>query len=371
MRRSLAVGMALLGAGSLVAEAPLPAEPFKLGTFVRGGRTFVGLVLQDHIVVDLAAANLAFERSHAHSPKVSLPEDMKALIVGYEGTGVRPRLQALANGAASAGPGNARPPYMLDLSAVQIRPPVMPQTILNAAVNYTEHGAEMAGRLGAGPTTAPTPAPRSIPGLWERKPDDARHNPYLFVKPTAAVIALGEAIRIPPGRDRVDWECELDVVIGKTASHVATSSAQDYIFGYTLQNDVSDRGGREDGRHGTDWLIAKGHDTFAPIGPFIVPREFVPDPQKLAIKFTLNGKVMQDSNTDRMTHDVYELVHYASSILTLRPGDLISTGSPAGVGAGRAEPVFMKAGDVSVCTIERIGTLTNPVVAAAAPTSSR
>jgi 2-keto-4-pentenoate hydratase/2-oxohepta-3-ene-1,7-dioic acid hydratase in catechol pathway len=296
---------------------------------------------------------------------------MTGLIAGYEAAGVRPRLQALANGAAGAGPGNARPPYILDLSAVQIRPPVVPRTILNAAVNYTEHGAEMAARLGASPTSPTSPVPRSIPGLWERKPGDTRHNPYLFLKPTSAMIAAGEAIRIPPGRDRVDWECELDVVIGKTASHVAVENAMDHIFGYTLQNDVSDRAPREDGRHGTDWLIAKGHDTFAPVGPFIVPREFVSDPQKLAIKFTLNGKVMQDSNTDRMTHDVNELVHYASNILTLLPGDLISSGSPAGVGAGRAEPVFMKAGDVSVCTIERIGTLTNPVVAAPAPTGSR
>ena len=155
MKRSLAVCVALFGAGRLVAEGMSPTEPFKLGTFVRGGRTFVGLVLRDHVVVDLAAANAAFERSHPHSPKVSLPGDMKALIVGYEGAGVRPRLQALANGAAGAGPGNARPPYILDLSAVQIRPPVMPQTILNAAVNYTEHGAEMAARLGAGPTPPP------------------------------------------------------------------------------------------------------------------------------------------------------------------------------------------------------------------------
>ena len=148
------------------------------------------------------------------------------------------------------------------------------------------------------------------------------------MKPTAAVIAEGEAIRIPPGRDRVDWECELDVVIGRTASHVAIENAQDHIFGYTLQNDVSDRGGREDGRHGTDWLIAKGHDTFAPVGPFIVPREFVPDPQKLTIKFALSGRMMQDSNTDRMTHACVYAGHSASNILTLLPVDLDLDGKP-------------------------------------------
>lgn len=177
---------------------------------------------------------------------------------------------------------------------------------------------------------------------------------------------------MPMGRDQVDWECELSVVVGKRAKHASIAQANDYIFGYTLQNDVSDRGGRGDARHGSDWLIGKGHDTFAPMGPFIVPKEFVPNPQKLAIKFTLNDRVMQDSTTARMTHSPQELLHFASNILTLVPGDIVSTGSPAGVGAGRETPVYMKGGDLSVCTIEGIGTLTNPVIAASSSgTTSR
>jgi 2,4-diketo-3-deoxy-L-fuconate hydrolase len=128
----------------------------------------------------------------------------------------------------------------------------------------------------------------------------------------------------------------------------------------------SDRGGRADGRHGTDWFIAKSHDTFAPLGPFIVPKEFVKNPMNLGQKFILSGKVMQDSNTDRMTHNVYEMVSFASSVITLKPGDLVSMGSPAGVGAGRAQPVFMKSGDTSVCSIETIGTLSNPVIESSA-----
>ena len=153
-------------------------------------------------------------------------------------------------------------------------------------------------------------------------------------------------------------------VAGRTADHVRPDQAQDYVFGYTLMNDVSDRGGRADGRHGSDWLLGKSHPTFAPLGPFLVPQEFVPDPQKMPIRFTLSGKVMQDSNTDRMTHSVAELISYASHIITLQPGDIVSTGSPAGVGTARETPIYMKAGDVSVCTIGNIGTLTNPVVAA-------
>ena len=180
-------------------------------------------------------------------------------------------------------------------------------------------------------------------------------------KAKSAITGNGDPILLPPDRPQIDWECELNVVIGKAASRVKAEQAAEYIFGYTLQNDVSDRGGRPDARHGSDWLIGKSHDTFAPLGPFVVPRAFVPDPQKLAIKFTLNDKLMQDSNTDRMTHTVFELVEYASHILTLKPGDLISTGSPAGVGTARATPIYFKDGDTSTCTIERIGTLRNPV----------
>ncbi|HSB61657.1 MAG TPA: fumarylacetoacetate hydrolase family protein, partial [Vicinamibacteria bacterium] len=263
---------------------------------------------------------------------------------------------------AAEGPA-ARGPFVHERRALKVRPPILrPETMLNAAVNYTEHGAEMAGRPAVLPPP-PADAPRSAPGLWERRPGDPRQNPYLFLKARTAVIADGEEIRIPPGRDQVDWECELAVVVGRRADHVPLERAADYVFGYTLENDVSDRGGRGDSRFGSDWLVGKAHDTFAPLGPFIVPREFVQDPQKLRIRFSLSGTLMQDSSTERMTHSVYELLHYASNVLTLQPGDVISTGSPAGVGSARNPPIYMKPGDVAVCTIEGIGTLTNGVAA--------
>jgi len=331
-------------------------EPFKLGTFEERGQVFLGLVLRDSLVVHIAQANAALAGA-----KPAIPADMKELIVRYDA--LRPRLYAIANAAASASA--QRPAYVRDVKAVKILPPVMPATIANAAVNYVAHGAEMsqAGSnvIGMAPQDAAN-VMKGIPGAWDRKPGDTRQNPYLFLKSPTTIIAEGEAIRIPAGRDRVDWECELNAVIGKTASHVPPERAADYIFGWTLQNDVSDRGGRADARHGTDWFLMKNHDTFAPLGPFIIPREFVKDPMRLSQKFLLNGKVMQDANTDQMTHNVYEMLSFASNVATLRPGDLISMGSPAGVGAGRAEPVFMKNGDVSVCTIESIGTLTNPVL---------
>jgi 2-keto-4-pentenoate hydratase/2-oxohepta-3-ene-1,7-dioic acid hydratase in catechol pathway len=342
--------------------------PFKLGTFEQAGRTFVGIVVNDSTVIDFGQASAALKNTAA---KVAPPVDMKDLIARYD-AGLRARIiDVLQNTKPLDGPG--RPAYVHDLKGTKILPPIMyPTTMMNVAVNYRAHGAEMAG--GTPPAGGPAPGDAlpgttSAPGLWERKPDDKRWNPYMFMKSPAAIIAAGEPIRMPVGRQQIDWECELGVVIGRAADHVPIDRAADYIFGYTIENDVSDRGGRGDTRHGSDWLIGKNHDTFAPMGPFIVPKEFVPNPQNLPVKFTLNGQVMQDANTSLMIHGVFEQVSFASHIITLRPGDVIATGSPAGVGSARKPPIFFKPGDVSVCTYEGIGTLTNPIVAPRAASS--
>jgi 2-keto-4-pentenoate hydratase/2-oxohepta-3-ene-1,7-dioic acid hydratase in catechol pathway len=213
------------------------------------------------------------------------------------------------------------------------------------------------------PGTAP-PGTKSMSGIWERKAGDQRWNPYAFLKAPSAIVGEGDAIRIPKGRTQIDWECELGVIISKTASQVPVAQAANYIFGYTNEMDVSDREPRGDNRYGSDWLIGKSHDTFAPMGPFITPKEFVAKPQDLPVKFTLNGKMMQDANTSLMIHDVFELVAYGSSIMTLRPGDVIATGTPSGVGSARQPPIYLKPGDRTVCTYEGVGTLTNRVEAA-------
>jgi 2-keto-4-pentenoate hydratase/2-oxohepta-3-ene-1,7-dioic acid hydratase in catechol pathway len=336
--------------------------PFKLGTFERARRTFVGVVLREAVVIDLAAAHKAIQTPPS---TVAPPADMKDLIVRYD-QGLRARIVDIIRSVEGAGA--TKPAYVFDLSAVKILPPVMPATMLNVAVNYAEHDREAAVLSQQVTTAAPVtlgmalPGTRSAPGIWERSADDKRWNPYMFIKLPSTIIAEGEAIRLPPGRTQVDWECELGVVIGRQASRVPLAQSASYIFGYTIQNDVSDRGGRGDTRYGTDWVVSKNHDTFGPLGPFITPKEFVPDPQKLTIRFTLNGKVMQEASTSFMIHNVYEQVTYASNILTLRPGDIIATGTPAGIGSARTPPVYFKAGDRSVCTYEGVGTLTNPVV---------
>lgn len=320
-------------------------EPYKLGMFSQNNRSFVGLVLKDSVVLDLSKAG------------VNAPATLEELIARWDA----PMANRLARIAADAA--KQAPAYALQLSAVKTLPPITdPAAMLNAAVNYQEHAIEMSRGGAFTPSNTVDPkVQQGIPGMWSRKPGDPRHNPFLFPKMPGAITGNGDPIILPAGRTNIDWECELAVVIGRTAKNVTADRAAEYIFGYTLQNDVSDRGGRADGRHGSDWLIGKSHDTFAPLGPFIVPRQFVPNPQKLGITFTLSGKVMQDSNTDRMTHTVFEVVEYASHILTLRPGDILATGSPAGVGTARATPIYFKDGDTSVCSIESIGTLTNPV----------
>jgi 2-keto-4-pentenoate hydratase/2-oxohepta-3-ene-1,7-dioic acid hydratase in catechol pathway len=344
----------------VLAQAQAPT-PFKLGTFERGGRPFVGIVLREAVVIDFAAAHAAVTPPSTVAP----PADMKDLIARYD-TGLRARIGEIVRSVERAG--NARPAYVFDVAAVKILPPVLPAAMLNVAVNYSEHDTEMAKLreqvpgMGAATSGAALPNTRSAPGIWERAADDKRWNPYMFMKSVAAIIGEGEPIRLPPGRTQVDWECELGVVIGRTASRVPVARSAEHIFGYTLQNDVSDRGGRGDTRYGSDWVISKNHDTFAPLGPFITPKEFVADPQKLRIRFLLNGQVMQDANTSFMIHNVYEQITYASNIMTLRVGDIIATGTPAGVGSARTPPVYFKAGDRSSCTYDGVGTLTNPVI---------
>ncbi|MFH1268915.1 MAG: fumarylacetoacetate hydrolase family protein [Planctomycetota bacterium] len=356
----LAAGYACMSAQT----SPASSEAFKLGTFEHNGSEFLGIVLRDTQVIDIAQANAALERSDSSQTRLAAPADMKELITRYD-AGWRERLRVIVGQVTGA---QSAPQYVHALSDLKVRPPVRPSIILNAAGNYQEHAAGIAQQQqraggGGGATETANADANSVPGIWERRPGDPRRNPYLFLKSPTIVIGDGDPIVVPKDRDRIDHECEFAVVIGKVAKRVPVESAADYIFGYTNEIDASDRGGRGDQGFGSDWLVGKNHDTFAPLGPFITPKEFIEDPLNLRQVFTLNGDVKQDSNTSRMTHDIYELIHFSSNLLSLNPGDVISGGSPAGTNIERAEPQWMKAGDVAVCTIDGIGALTHPVVA--------
>jgi 2-keto-4-pentenoate hydratase/2-oxohepta-3-ene-1,7-dioic acid hydratase in catechol pathway len=378
MSTAMKIGLMSLLFGAPVVAQEAPA--FKLGTFERQGQAFVGIVLPAAtaigsgasratlpaaVVVDFAAAHAAL-RSPASS--VAAPRDMKDMIARYD-SGLRARIVEILRSGSVAATGAARPAYVHDLSSLKILPPVIPTMMLNVAVNYREHDIEMARvRPGLNTQGAPTagaalPGTTSAPGIWERKPDDTRWNPFMFLKSPGAIVAEGENVRLPPQRTQIEWECELGVVIGKPASRVPEAQALDYVFGYTLQNDMSDRGGRGDTRFGSDWLVTKNHDTFAPLGPFITPKEFVKDVGNTGMTFVLNGEVLQTGTTAQMIHTVPEQLVYATNIITLRPGDVIATGTPPGVGSARNPPILLKAGDKMECTYDGVGTLTNPVVA--------
>ncbi len=352
--------------GATLAAKDGPEVPYKLGMFEASGQTFVGLVLRDAQVVDLARANAAFENGNSSAAKLAAPADVNALITTYDTW--KPRLVALAR----AIPAEGAPPFVFAMDGVRPLPPVRPGLILNAGGNYTEHTAGIAAqaaRAGARAEAAATAV--SAPGIWERKPDDPRpENPYIFLKSPTVMTGANDPIVIPRGRTNIDFECEFAIVIGKTSKYVPVEAAPDYVFGYTIQIDVSDRGGRGDRKMGgSDWLLQKSHDTFGPFGPVVVPKEYLKEPLNTRHTFTLNGDVMQDSNTNRMSHNFYELLHYASNILTLSPGDIISGGSPAGTNIERAEPRWMRAGDKAVCSVEGIGRQTHSVVAEPASTN--
>ncbi len=183
--------------------------------------------------------------------------------------------------------------------------------------------------------------------------------PLLFAKWPNTLIASGEAIRIPPISTRVDYEAELGVVIGRQARRVPVDDALEFVDGYVVANDVS---GRDLQFSDGQWVRGKSLDTFLPVGD-VVPASAVPDVQALPIRAILNGTVMQDSNTSNMVFGVAEIIAFVSQAITLEAGDLIITGTPAGVGAFRDPPVWMKPGDEITVEIDGIGAITNPVVA--------
>ena len=215
--------------------------------------------------------------------------------------------------------------------------PLEPRDILCIGLNYKAHAAE---------SNAAPPA-----------------YPVLFLKNSGTLQNPGDPIVLPRKlrSDEVDYECELAVVIGKTCHNVSRADALKHVLGYTCANDVSARDWQRNGGGG-QWCRGKTFATFCPLGPSIVTTDEIPDPNKLAIRTVLNGEVMQDWNTDDMIFDVPAIIEFMSASMVLKPGTVILTGTPHGVGFARKPPVFMKAGDTVTIEIEKIGSLTNPVV---------
>ncbi len=220
-------------------------------------------------------------------------------------------------------------------SEVKILPPIVkPDKIICVGLNYFDHCKET--------------------GM------EPPESPVIFSKYSNAIAGHNDAIEIPINSTEVDFEAELAFVIGKEAKHVSEEEAIEYVFGYTIMNDISARDLQfQDGQ----WSRGKTADTFAPFGPVIVTKDEVGDPHNLAISLELNGEIMQDSNTSNLIFTVPKIISFLSQSMTLMPGDLIATGTPPGVGMGRNPKIWLKNGDRMNVSIEKIGTLSNHVIA--------
>ncbi len=346
----------LVGAEA-VAQAMESVEPFKVGTFAIDDEPTVGLVMRDdQLVVDLAAANRAMELQTQYVP-MQMPSDMLGLIEQYE-YGLKFRIYEVVNWLVSEGlleNGNL-PGWGHPVSSVDIMAPIQyPSKIMNAAVNFYTHACEGCNddELQA--------------RIQERRAN--RGVPYLFLKPTrGAVIGDGDDIIMPFGRDQIEWEVEMAIVFGRTGKYIAAGNAYDHVFGYMVAMDISDRGGRPPGGFsgGTDWFVGKGHDTFAPQGPWIVPKEFYGDPmERLHQTLVIDGVTVQEARAGDMIHNIPELIEYASSLITVFPGDVLQSGTSGGTGAGRVQRAtgsgFLVDGETISASIDGIGTLTHTV----------
>ena len=290
-------------------------------------------VLIDDRVVAVSALSLASSLPGKQIPAWLLESPDMLEVIARGDRGLAEVVALIKRGSSSSFEIDDR--FAVPVDSVSFLPPVYPGKIIAIGRNYVDHAIEG----GSEPPAAP----------------------LIFNKLPNSLSAHNSPIVLHKISSQIDYEAELAVVIGRRATRVSESEALDYIFGYTLINDVSAR----DLQFGDgQWVRGKSLDGFAPLGPFITTRDEIPDVQALNIEGRLNGQVMQSSNTGKMIFKVAYLVSYISQGITLEPGDVIATGTPDGVGIFRDPPVLLKAGDVYEVTIEKLGTLRNPVVGA-------
>jgi 2-keto-4-pentenoate hydratase/2-oxohepta-3-ene-1,7-dioic acid hydratase in catechol pathway len=263
-----------------------------------------------------------------------LPNDMLELIdMGFE-------IIAEITEMVAETPENLFEEIAYEMNEVTILAPIEKprKNIIGIGLNYTEHVAESARTLD---TTGKLPT-----------------KPIIFSKPPTTVTATNtEIIKNTKLTSQLDWECELAVIISKKGKYVPKSEALDYVFGYTVINDISARDCRREGQ----WIVSKGQDTFAPMGPFLVTKDEIENPHNLNLSLKVNGVEKQNSNTKLMLFNINDLIEDLSTVFTLEAGDIIATGTPAGVGAGRDPQEWMHDGDVVEATVEGIGTIINTI----------
>ena len=254
-------------------------------------------------------------------------------VTPLSGAGCADVLSIIAGGAAALARAATVTAPRIALSSVKLTAPIpRPPKIICVGLNYRDHAIE---------------SNMQIPTV-----------PTIFCKFSTSVIGPGDTIVLPKASTQPDYEAEFAVVIGKGGRHIPADKWQDHVFGYLNLNDVS---ARDFQLATTQWVIGKTFDTFCPMGPYIATADEIADPHDLDISLTLNGEVLQSSNTKNLIFRIPELIRHLSSVFTLEPGDIISTGTPAGVGFARKPPVYLKKGDTVVVKVQGLGELSNPV----------
>lgn len=289
----------------------------RLVTFAREGRTGVGVLVGDAGLIDLSRA-------------LGVPDMVGLLAQGAPGL---ERVRAEAE--------RTRPADLIPIGEVRLLAPVpRPGKLLCVGYNYLGHAA--------------------------RGAVDLPRHPDVFTKATTAVLGPDEAVVLPAESDQIDYEAELGVVIGLRGRHIAEADALDHVAGYTIVDDVTARDWQN---RTSQFLLGKSFDTFAPMGPALVTADEIPDPQALQVELRVNGVPAQRSGTDRMIFGVAFLISYLSQVMTLEPGDVIATGTPAKLPAAEAAGRWLQHGDVVEITITSLGTLRSTVVSSSSATA--
>ena len=364
-----AVAMATVCAAAMVstASAQTAGERFGIGMFTYENRTFVGLVMRyptepqavGGVVVDLAAAATAAGQTVPTSDVLTIVDQWEA--------GVNGRVRQIVAQVGQLLDGNGRPDYVYDYDAVDVERPFLPRLALGGFSNYP-------GVIASdGPQEVEPPAP-DMPGLWTRAAGDMRPvNPRLFLLPSIDSVWIGDGDPVinwhSDIRQRYEYECELAGVIGRPMWRVSPEDAEDYFFGFALNNDISDRQSRRPDTWRDTGTTSKGWDSFKPFGPFIVPKDFV-DPTNVDVKMSIvdNEGVLhdlQDGSTSRAYHSLYEYAAYLSNMVTVPVGTVISLGTPPGSHGGMGRS--MRPGDQQSCSYTGLGTLHNTLVAEGSP----
>lgn len=350
------------------AASAAAGQSFALGTFsVAGSPPFAGLVLGGESVIAIEALRGLMSQAGHSLPSLSPGSTVLSLIECWDIA--FPALQAAANASSDAGHADARDTAALlrPLNTLKVHPPVAARQIFMCGANYFKHVVDIIVDMGPGKN----------PGTEGMNPQQLRAyaealmhkrqlegSPYVFNKPVSTMSGAFDAIELPPWAEQPDWELELAVVISRAARHVHRDDAMNYVAGYTIANDITNRDwiyARADMKAlGTDWLLGKSCPTYLPIGPYLVPQEHAGNAKDFRLELDLNGERKQDESTADMIFDIPRLIEHISGVVQLLPGDVICTGSPAGNGTHYKR--FLQPGDVVDARITGLGCHRNTVV---------